>query len=146
MRNSYLPFLILLFVSSGCKIFESAIGFTDAPEDKAIKRMSESDDKKTARGQLSVSVQQSKKRTERLLILDVKIQNNSDFLVKDFVIECLVYGASGTQLEVKKQTVFDLLQPKQSKTIKELNFGLINNQMAKYGCQIDDFTLGNNQR
>jgi hypothetical protein len=141
MRNIYPPFLILLVVFTGCKTFESAIGYTGSPEETAVKRMAESEDKQTARAKLSANFQYSKKATDRLLILDANIENASDFAVKDFAVECRIYAESGTQLEVKKQTVFDVLQPKQSKAIKEISFGFVNSQMETYRCLIDDFTM-----
>lgn len=137
----FLPFSVLMVCILGCSSFESAIGFNDSPEGKAYNRIYESDEKKAARPNLTANFQASKNSTKNVLVLDITINNASDFAVKDFLIECRIYGASNTELELKKQTIFEILKPKEKKIVKEINLGFVNKQMANYGCQLDDFSL-----
>lgn len=72
-----------------------------------------------------------------IFIGNFKIKNNhSDYSIKDITIECTTRGGSGTPLNTVSKTVYEVIQPSKSKTVKELNFGFVDGQSATAECKI----------
>jgi hypothetical protein len=69
-------------------------------------------------------------------ILNVTIENNNDFPVKDVSIECTFSGKSGTELSTASHRIYDSIPAKAKKTFRDINFGLINSQSARARLKI----------
>jgi len=62
------------------------------------------------------------------------IRNNTSKTVKDFSINCKIMASSGTVLSNQSSTVYDILQPKQEKTIKFQLYDV--SQMKTTSCNV----------
>jgi hypothetical protein len=70
-----------------------------------------------------------------VMILRFWLQNNTGVPAKDFLVECLTAGASGTRLSTARQTLYEVLSSKQRKLF-ELNMGLVHPQSTSASCGV----------
>jgi len=70
-----------------------------------------------------------------VMVINFTIQNNGSKLIKNPVLICETYGNSGTRLSQKRQTLFDVVPPKENRTF-ELNLGFINSQSTRANCTL----------
>jgi len=76
-------------------------------------------------------------RSEHVSVMTITftLQNNTAGPQKDFVIGCNTYANSGTELTTKRQTLYELLQPKGRRTF-QLNMGLVHSQSTRTSCRL----------
>ena len=82
-------------------------------------------------------------RTEgfgNVMIADFTIKNPTQYRFKDFEIKCTHSAPSGTVIDSNRRTVYEIVEPKSTKVIKQMNMGFINSQASRSGCQISDLT------
>jgi hypothetical protein len=65
---------------------------------------------------------------------DFRIANGNVFAIADVQIKCEVFAASGTSLRLYDLTVFDVIQPKTTKTIREFKVGFWPDQGKSMSC------------
>jgi hypothetical protein len=71
-----------------------------------------------------------------ILVVDMKFINKEEKeIIKDFYAVCITYGASGTTLDYKTQTIYQTIQPKSEVVVKNINMGFINPQTVKVECR-----------
>jgi hypothetical protein len=59
-------------------------------------------------------------------LLNVRITNpNKDVALRDFVVECAFAGASRTIVRTDRRTVYELVQPHKTITVRRIPFGFI---------------------
>lgn len=64
------------------------------------------------------------------------IKNNNAFAVKDITIKCTHSGKSGTEIDSNSRTIYETINAKKKRTIRDFNMGFINTQAASTRCQI----------
>lgn len=71
-----------------------------------------------------------------ILVVDMNFINKDEKeIIKDFRAICITYGASGTTLDYKTQTIYQTIQPKSEVVVKNINMGFINPQTVKVECR-----------
>lgn len=73
---------------------------------------------------------------KNVMIVTFKLRNDNPYPVKDFQIVCGQYGQSGTELPATFDTLYERLEPGQTKTFKDVNMGLIHPQSVRFNCSI----------
>lgn len=68
--------------------------------------------------------------------ISVTIKNNSEFTLKDFVIDCEHSGPSGTVMDSNRREIFEIVEAGKSKRIRQFNMGFINSQAVSTACVI----------
>lgn len=71
-----------------------------------------------------------------MVLAKISIENKNTENVKDFEIECVHSGPSGTVIDRNKKTIFQVLPAGKTTTLKEVNMGFIHSQAAKSSCSI----------
>jgi len=89
----------------------------------------------------SLEITSWQKEAYNVAMVDFKISNRNDYPVKDIKISCDVYAKSGTKLGANERTIYDIVDPKKSKTFNDFNMGFINSQAEKIGCKIVEVNL-----
>ncbi|NPU69970.1 hypothetical protein HL667_33615 [Bradyrhizobium sp. 83012] len=69
-------------------------------------------------------------------LLNLTIANANGFAIRDVVLDCSFYGASGTEVSQRLHTIYDIVPAKASKRFTQINVGFIHNQSARGGCSI----------
>jgi multidrug efflux pump subunit AcrA (membrane-fusion protein) len=67
---------------------------------------------------------------------DFSIKNKGVYPIKDFDIRCTVSAASGTELGTVRATAYEMVKPRSTMRLKELNMGVMNSQATKANCEI----------
>jgi hypothetical protein len=67
---------------------------------------------------------------------DFSIKNKGVYPIKDFDIRCTIFAASGTEIDTVRATAYEMVKPKSTMRLKELNMGLMNSQAKKANCEI----------
>ena len=76
-----------------------------------------------------------------VLVIDAIIRNDSLSHLKDFLIECESRGNSGTTTDVNRRSLYDIVEARTSRTFRDINMGLINNQAANTTCRVVSATV-----
>lgn len=71
-----------------------------------------------------------------IMELSVTIKNNSEFALKDFVIDCEHSGPSGTVMDSNRREIFELVEAGKSKRINKFNMGFISSQAVSTACMV----------
>jgi hypothetical protein len=71
-----------------------------------------------------------------IMELSVTIKNNSEYTLKDFVIDCEHSGPSGTVMDSNRREIFEIVEAGKSKRIRNFNMGFINSQSTSTACII----------
>lgn len=71
-----------------------------------------------------------------VMLINADVKNVSEFTLKDFMIECTTFGASGTELNTASRIVYERIKPSQTKRLREFNMGFLANQAATTSCRI----------
>lgn len=69
-------------------------------------------------------------------IADLTFRNGNAYPVKDALVACSFYGASGTKILERQTTVYETFPAKKSRTIKGVNVGFITEQVRSSLCRI----------
>lgn len=91
---------------------------------------------------LSIEIQGRSSRMSSVAVLTVKIKNSADIWLKDATILCEFYGQSGTKVGEAKRTAYREFQPKKTVTVRDLNFGFVDQEAQRVGCRITSAELG----
>jgi hypothetical protein len=76
-----------------------------------------------------------------VMIADFKVQNPTPYRFKDFEVTCTDYGKSGTEIDTNKKTIYEIVQPKSTKSVKHVNMGFMHSQTDTSGCQLTDLVI-----
>ncbi len=60
-----------------------------------------------------------------------------DFAVKDIRIKCTHTTKSGTVIDSNTRTVYDVIEAKSKKTIRDFNMGFIHSQVDRSNCEVE---------
>lgn len=71
-----------------------------------------------------------------VMLANFTIKSTLQFPVKDVLIRCVGSGNSGTELGKVSQTVYEIIPPKSTKRLNNVNMGFIPGQMARASCEI----------
>lgn len=71
-----------------------------------------------------------------IMELSVTLKNNSEFALKDFVIECEHSAPSGTVIDRNRREIFEVVEAGESKRIRNFNMGFIHSQAKSTACLI----------
>lgn len=74
-------------------------------------------------------------------IVTFNVTNNSFLLIKDIKIVCTSYGESGTAIGKLSKTIYEKFEPEKTKTLREINMGFANSQVASLSCEIFDLAF-----
>lgn len=69
-------------------------------------------------------------------VADFTFRNDNAYAVKDALVACSFYGASGTKLGERQVTVYEAFPAQKSRTVKGVNVGFINDQARSSECRI----------
>jgi hypothetical protein len=75
-----------------------------------------------------------------VMIADFTIENPTRYRFKDFEIKCTHSAPSGTVIDSNTRTLYEIVEPKSKKIIKQMNMGFIDSQAARSDCEITDLT------
>jgi hypothetical protein len=76
-----------------------------------------------------------------MMELSVTIKNNSEFALKDFIINCEHSGPSGTVMDSNRRKIYELIEAGKSKRINKFNMGFINSQAVSTACIVQRATI-----
>jgi hypothetical protein len=76
-----------------------------------------------------------------VMIADFTLKNPTQYRFKDFEIKCIHSAPSGTQIDSNTQTIYEVVEPRSTKVVKDMNMGFINSQASKSDCEIIDLVL-----
>lgn len=71
-----------------------------------------------------------------MLLHRVRIQNPTDINLKDPLIRCSLYAASGTSVGNTQTVIYQPLRAKGRISVNEINMGIVNNQAKTASCRI----------
>ena len=72
---------------------------------------------------------------------DFTINNPTNYRVKDLELECTHSAPSGTVIDSNTRTIYEVVDPKSKKVIKNFNMGFIHSQASSSSCRITDLTV-----
>jgi hypothetical protein len=96
------------------------------------------DPKETLLSNVRLDFQWHKDGFGNVMIADFTVKNPTQFRFKDFEIKCTHSAASGTVIDSNTRTIYEIVEPKSAKVIKEMNMGFIDSQVASSSCEITD--------
>ncbi len=76
-----------------------------------------------------------------IMELSVTIKNNSEFALKDFVIDCEHSAPSGTVIDSNRRKIYELIEAGKSKRINKFNMGFIDSQAVSTACIVKRATI-----
>lgn len=76
-----------------------------------------------------------------VMLLSVKIKNESKWDVKDIQVECIHSANSGTRIDKNQKIIFEKIKAGKTLNIKDFNMGFIPNQASTTSCRITDLVL-----
>lgn len=76
-----------------------------------------------------------------VMIADFTIKNPTAYRFKDIEITCNYFGPSGTIIDSNTRTIYQIVQPKSTKVIREQNMGFINSQASSSSCKLTNLTV-----
>jgi len=76
-----------------------------------------------------------------VMVADLTIENQSEYGIKDFTIDCRLSGKSGTKISSCSKTIYEILPAKTTKTFRRVNVGLIHPDSARASCEITHFEI-----
>ncbi|QBY56465.1 hypothetical protein [Cupriavidus oxalaticus] len=76
-----------------------------------------------------------------ILEADFTIKNDLPWPIKDITLTCELYGASETKIDSNTRTIYERIEPKRAKIIKNFSMGFIHSQSSKTSREIDDVVV-----
>ena len=73
-----------------------------------------------------------------IMVADFEIENNSLHNMKDFKVSCIYGGNSGTVIDRNTKTIYEIVEAKSTKTIKDFQMGFIQSQVNSARCRLID--------
>jgi hypothetical protein len=74
-----------------------------------------------------------------VLMADFTLRNHSAAAVKDICVLCNGFAPSGTHIDTNKRTIYQIIPPHGTISIKEFNMGFLNSQVDSVGCAVDSW-------
>lgn len=72
-----------------------------------------------------------------IMIIDrLVVSNDAPFPIKDFTLHCVHQGHSGTDIDENTRTIFEIVPANGKKTLRNVNMGFIQSQVATSNCEI----------
>lgn len=124
---------------SGRDAVDAAIqnAFDAAEEARADRRAAEGHARNNPQEAMALKIVSWQKGGFGIVMLGTfKVTNNNDFDVKDVTILCAMAGPSGTTLSAPSVTVYRTVKAKSSATFRDVNVGLIDDQVTRGACGI----------
>lgn len=106
----------------------SASSFTPAPPSP----------KEDAMARTALEFTWSKDGFGNVMVATFKISNKSDYSIKDIEIACTHSANSGTVIDSNTRTLYEIVQPGQTRRFPKVNMGLIHSQATQSSCRIAD--------
>ncbi len=75
-----------------------------------------------------------------IMMANFTLNNPTAYRFKDFEIKCSHYSPSGTLIDSNTRTIYEIVEPRSKKVVKDFNMGFIHSQAARSGCEITDLT------
>lgn len=69
-------------------------------------------------------------------VVDLTIDNRNTYAIKDILVSCYFSGKSGTTIQDKHETIFEIVPMKSKKRIRDFNFGFVDRQASGMRCDI----------
>lgn len=69
-------------------------------------------------------------------LVTVTVANQNEYAVKDLLLRCNFYGASGTRVGRTSETVYQVVKAKAKRTLPRINMGLVAGQAASAACDV----------
>lgn len=73
-----------------------------------------------------------------VMMVDFVIYNHNSFPIKDFEIQCLGYGSSGTKIDSNTRRIHDIIPAAGKKEYNDFNMGFLNSQVKSISCKVVD--------
>ena len=73
---------------------------------------------------------------DSVMLAKFVLRNNNDFPVKDIKIKCTHRAKSGTVIDSNTRVIYDLIEAKSRKTIRDFNMGFIHSQVDTSSCEV----------
>lgn len=89
-----------------------------------------------------VTVKSFRWTNDVILKADMTIGNSNAYVIKDVLIECDVYGKSGTVLRTVSARIYDVFPALKDKRVKGIQFGVAPDQSASASCVVKHFVRG----
>jgi hypothetical protein len=71
-----------------------------------------------------------------ILMLDLTLTNNNAFAIKDIAIDCDGYASSGTKIDNNKKTLYESLEPGQTRSFDKFSMGFLHSQVSETRCGV----------
>jgi len=78
---------------------------------------------------------------DSIMLVNLTIENPTEYSVKDVSITCTHYAPSGTEIDSNSRTVYEVVPAKGRKSIREFNMGFIHSQASTTNCEIRDLEV-----
>ena len=75
------------------------------------------------------------------MMVDFTFTNKGKYAVKDIKVECRSAANSGTFIDKNKKTIYESVQPGETKRIDHFNMGFLNSQATSTACLVDDLKV-----
>lgn len=95
---------------------------------------------KTSLSDLVIDYDWYKSGLGNIAMLNGTIKNNGPTSVKDIKIACVGTASSGTKIDTKMHTLYEIVGAGKTIKFSDLNMGFIQSQVASLGCGIVDYT------
>ena len=76
-----------------------------------------------------------------LMMADFTVQNNSPYDVKDIAIRCDQFAKSGTRIDRKTRTLYEVVGAHSKKRFTRFPMGVIDSQVETSSCSIRDLVV-----
>lgn len=78
---------------------------------------------------------------ETAMIADFVITNPSPWRVKDLEVTCDHFGPSGTKINSNVKTIYEIVEPKGTKRVNQINMGFIRSQATQSSCTVTNLVV-----
>src|SRR5437764_358360 len=126
-------FLLLAFGSTDTKTNAppAASGGGASSGSGGTANTSAEDPKEAALREIKLDFKWSKSGFGNIMEADFTITNPTSYKVKDLEIECVHSAPSGTVIDSNTRTIYEVVEPRSKKVIKNFNMGFIHSQAAR---------------
>jgi hypothetical protein len=76
-----------------------------------------------------------------IMMANFTIKNPTQYSFKDVEIECTHTAPSGTKIDSNTRTIYEVVAPKSTKVIRNMNMGFIRDQVSSSSCGITDLVV-----
>ena len=83
----------------------------------------------------------SKGGFDNVMLANFTIKNPTKYPVKDITVTCTHSAPSGTEIDSNTRTIYESVQPKAQKRIRDFNMGFIHTQAQTTRCEIKELVV-----